>query len=119
MKSGTRILAVWAVTLSLLAGLWLPMTARFEAVDPDGICGPLLASAAQSVQHFDAGQTRPSAGHCLFCHLRHDMAGAFVSAMAQVVLPVDDVRAVPGGSSHDVTVVVVGQAPPRGPPAIS
>lgn len=118
MRGAIRNLAVWALTLALLSSAWLPMTARFEAVDADGVCGPVLVFP-HTVEHFEANAAQPASGHCLVCHLRHDMAGAFVSSVVQVVLPDGGLPSLVGRPTRRPTVVVIGQAPPRGPPATS
>jgi hypothetical protein len=118
MRAVSRYLAVWSVALSLLAGLWMPMTARFDVADADGVCGPLVAFT-NAVPRLDEAQPRAQGGHCVLCHLRHDLAGAFVSAVVQVASPVDASSVVAGHPARGHNAVVVGHTPPRGPPAVS
>jgi hypothetical protein len=118
MRATVRNLAVWSVTLALLAGLWLPMTARFDVADADGVCGPVL-TLANAVQRLDKAQPAAQSSHCVLCHLRHDMAGAFVSAIVQLATPVDVSSVVAGRPARGHNAVVVGHTPPRGPPAVS
>ena len=104
------------MTVTLLAGLWLPATARPEGVDADGICGPSLP-APRSAPHVESDHAVVlDTTHCLFCHLRHDMAGAFVPSVPQIMSPV--------GAGHVLSarligrdgLVLYGDAAPRGPP---
>lgn len=118
MRAVSRYLAVWSVALSLLAGLWMPMTARFDVADADGVCGPLL-TFANAVQRLDEARPGAQSSHCVLCHLRHDLAGAFVSAIVQLASPVDALSVVAGRPARGHSAVVVGHTPPRGPPAVS
>jgi hypothetical protein len=118
MRATVRNLAVWSVTLALLAGLWLPMTARFDMADADGICGPVVA-VANGIHRIAEAQPVPQSSHCVLCHLRHDLAGAFVSAIVQLASPVDAASVVAGRPARGHNAVVVSHTPPRGPPAVS
>ena len=118
MRAVSRYLAVWSRALSLLAGLWMPLTARFDVADADGVCGPAV-TFANAVQRLDEAQPGAQGGHCVLCHLRHDLAGAFVSAVVQVASPVDTSLIVAGSPARGHNTVVVGHTPPRGPPAVS
>ena len=116
MRAFSRKLAAWSVTLTLLAGLFLPLTTRFDIADADGVCGPALVFS--HADRFEDGQQPPSGNHCTACHLRHDLAGAFVSTVVQVAHPID---AAPGTGTLPAprpTAVVIAAASPRGPPAI-
>ncbi|HEX5068786.1 MAG TPA: hypothetical protein VFV78_01120 [Vicinamibacterales bacterium] len=118
MRAVARHIAVLAVIIGLLSGLGVPFSARPEAADPDGACGPSL-NLPRSVVHVDAGRTQNTPDHCLTCHLRHDLAGAFVASAPLVVSPVGSVAI--GGVSlvnrHDL--IQFDDAAPRGPPARS
>ena len=118
MRAVSRYLAVWAIAFSLLAGLWMPMTARFDVADADGVCGPILALAS-AVQRLDEGQPAPQSSHCVLCHLRHDLAGAFVSTTVQLPSPVNAALVVAGQPARGYSADVIGHTPPRGPPAVS
>jgi len=118
MRASSRHIAVLAVVFALLSGLWMPLSARREAADPDGICGPQLVSG-RAAARVDASTAQAAGGHCLLCHLRHDMAGAFVSSGLLIVSPLGSVQ-LPGASPidrHDV--LLYDDAAPRGPPARS
>lgn len=118
MRAIARSIALWSVTLSLLAGLWMPFAARVDEVDGDGVCGPELV-ASGSPAKFDLAKSAPLRGHCLFCHLRHDLAGAFVSAFIQIALPGDVGQTVTGRPMAAPGEISIGHTAPRGPPAIS
>jgi hypothetical protein len=96
----------------------MPMTARFDVADADGVCGPVVAFA-NALRHLDEAQPAAQGSHCVLCHLRHDLAGAFVSAIVQLASPIDAVGVVAGRPAQGHNAVVVGHTPPRGPPAIS
>jgi len=117
MRAFSRKLAAWSVALTLLAGLFLPLTARFDVTDTDGVCGPSLVFT-RSLDHFEGGPGVPSGNHCTACHLRHDLAGAFVSTVVQVAHPIEAVRGTAGLPEQRPGAVVIAAASPRGPPAI-
>jgi len=118
MRPAIRIAALWAVTLSLLAGLWLPLAARVDQYDNDGVCGPALIGSGSGAK-IDVATAAPSRGHCLFCHLRHDMAGAFVSALIQIALSSDAGRMIAGRPMAAPGDIAIGHTSPRGPPSLS
>lgn len=117
MRAAFRHLAVWSVTLTLLAGLFLPLTARFDVADADGVCGPSLV-LTHSLDRFESGPAAPAGNHCTACHLRHDLAGAFVSAVVQVAHPIEAAPGTVGLPEHRPSAVALAAASPRGPPAI-
>ena len=119
MRSFVRISAVISVTLALLAGLWLPITARADAADPDGICGSLWLQTGQTPERVDAARAQPAPGHCLFCHLRHDMAGAFVSSVLQIISPLGSAELFTTRPIDRHGILLYDDAAPRGPPARS
>jgi hypothetical protein len=117
MRFRTRNFAAWSVALALLAGLWLPLSAA-DTFDADGICGPALVQG-HAAERLDVARAVPVPGHCLFCHLRHDMAGAFVSSILQITSPVSAAEALVASSIDRHTTDSIGDACPRGPPARS
>ena len=116
MRAFSRKLAAWSVTLTLLAGLFLPLTTRFDVADADGVCGPSLVSTHSD--RFEGAPQVPTGNHCAACHLRHDLAGAFVSTVVQVAHPIDAAPGTGGLPEQRPGAVVIAAASPRGPPAI-
>ena len=118
MRASSRHIAVLAVIFALLSGLWMPLFARPDAPDPDGVCGPSL-NLPRSVVHIDTGSTQDTPNHCLACHLRHDLAGAFISSGVLVISPLESVEL---GSANPIDrhdILLYDDAAPRGPPARS
>lgn len=118
MRVVVRNLAVWWVTLSLLAGAWLPLVAGSAVVDADGICGPVLV-LERSVEHFEATQPPVRDQHCLFCHWRQTMSSAAASAIVAVAMPADIGPCAIRPATHGPALVETGSPAPRGPPAVS
>ena len=112
-----RLLTAWALTGSLVGGMLLPVFARSVAADPDGVCGPYVV-LEHSIQHFEAPLEAP-ADHCVLCHYRQAMAGAYAAVPVVVSPPElllgDDRR----GRTAFVPLSDPTHTPPRGPPSHS
>jgi len=104
--------------LSLLTGLLLPFGGSQNAVDADGVCGPVLV-LAHSVTHFERTPHPVGREHCAFCHWRHAMAGAFADTPADVPRPADVRRAPARPAATDPDLVVTSAFVSRGPPTVS
>lgn len=118
MRSASRHLAVVAIIVALVAGLWTPMSARWDPVDADGVCGPQVVQG-RSAARVDVDRAVAATGHCLACHLRHDMAGAFVSSVLQIISPLGSVELL---ATHPIDrhgILLYDDAAPRGPPVRS
>jgi hypothetical protein len=118
MRAASRHLAVVAVIFALIAGLWMPASAQWDLTDPDGACGPQIVSG-RATARLDVDPALTPSGHCLSCHLRHDMAGAFVSSVLQIISPLGSVELL---ATHPIDrhgILLYDDAAPRGPPARS
>ena len=114
MRSATRLVTAWVLTLSLFSGSFAAYTA-VPAADADGACGPVIA-LAHTTDHFEVARAALT-DHCALCHLWNAIASAAVSGSA-VVAPPDLDPAVPLRRSFDrADLIVLGEASPRGPPA--
>jgi hypothetical protein len=118
MRASWRPVAVLAVIIGLLSGLWMPLSARADAAVPDGLCGAQhIAGRTAARLTVDGASAQP--GHCLACHLRHDMAGAFVSSGLLIVSPLGSVELRDDSPIDRHDVLLYDDAAPRGPPARS
>ena len=117
LRALVRIITAWVVTSSFIGGLLLPVFAKSEVADPDGVCGPVLV-LAHSIEHFEV-PVQASTEHCVLCHLWYSMATASAADRTEVVVPDaalnDAVRSQPDG----LYLSDISQSSPRGPPSLS
>lgn len=112
-----RTITAWVVTSSFIAGLLLPVYAKSEVADPDGVCGPVLV-LAHSIEHFEVPADAP-ADHCVLCHLWNAMATASAADRTEVVVP--DAALNDAGQSQPSRLYLseLSHSSPRGPPSLS
>ncbi len=117
VRALVRTITAWVVTSSFIAGLLLPVYAKSEVADPDGVCGPVLV-LAHSIEHFEVPVQAPT-DHCVLCHLWNAMATASAADRAEFVVP--EGRSNEAGRSQPDGLYLsdISQSSPRGPPSLS